>query len=136
MCGTLQEILFSALSKARCNTLRMTRCCTSCEQDAAHYMQRLLPQIKISGFFLQKWQVKRVVNRSTAIFIGAPSWRASEWCFRYRNLAFRDTFSIPGPLLRSRLKSNLFIFCFRGFNHFFENPALQASLLLSKTGFK
>lgn len=30
-------------------------------------MQLLLPQIKISGFFLQKWQVKRVVNRSTAI---------------------------------------------------------------------
>lgn len=70
-------------------------------------MQRLLPQIKISGFFLQKWQVKRVVNRSTAIFIEAPSWRASEWCFRYRNLAFRDTFSIPDPLLPSYTRTQL-----------------------------
>ena len=70
-------------------------------------MQRLLPQIKISGFFLQKWQVKQVMNRSAAIFIGAPSWRASEWCFRYRNLAFRDAFSISDPLLPSYTHTQL-----------------------------
>ena len=47
------------------------------------------------------------MNRSTAIFIGAPSWRASEWCFRYRNLAFRDTFSISDPLLPSCTRTQL-----------------------------